>query len=371
MRKVLPTPLVTLLLFFIFLSFSNRAQTEPDSTKQEISDAPALKITGFVDAYFCYDFNNPLFHEVSAPFIYNYKRHNEFNINLSLLSGVYNGEKIRGRIGIMSGTYAQYNYAAEQDLLKHVYESNVGIKIKKHIWIDAGIFASHIGNESAFSIQNPTLTRSIIAENSPYYLTGAKATYDAGKKWLLSLLLVNGWQNIQETAFNTNKAVCTQITFRPSKKVELNSSTFIGNEKPDTAKQMRYFHHFYITTHFTKKIYLSASLDFGMQQKLMNKSQYENWLGSSVILKYKFTSKFSSSIRGELYNDKSQVIVTTGTPDGLEVVGSSINFDYSPYEGALIRLEGKSFFSKDLVFSKNKGFNNQATFITTSFAISF
>lgn len=360
-------------LVIILMTLSSRPffSQVADSTKKEEPDtAPPIKITGFVDAYYCYDLNSPRNHEVSAPFLYNYKRHDEMNINLALLSGSYSNDKIRGKVGLMSGTYAQYNYAAEQELLKHVYEANVGIKMAKHLWMDAGIFASHIGNESAFSIQNPTLTRSMMAENSPYYQTGAKLTYDAGKKWLFSALILNGWQNIQETHGNSNKPVCTQITYRPAKKIELNSSTFVGNEKADSIKQMRYFHHFYVTTHVTEHLYLSAAYDYGLQQKYKSK-KFDEWMASSVILKYKFTSKFSSSLRGEYYKDIQQVIVSTGTPNGLDVIGTSINFDFAPYEGALIRLEGKSFFAHDNVFQTHTGFSNQSTLVTASFAVSF
>ena len=36
-----------------------------------------------------------------------------------------------------------------------------------NLWLDAGIFVSHIGLESANSRDNLTLTRSIMADNSP------------------------------------------------------------------------------------------------------------------------------------------------------------------------------------------------------------
>jgi hypothetical protein len=53
---------------------------------------------------------------------------------------------------------------------------------KKTLWLDAGIFGSHMGFESALSIDNPTLTKSFVAENSPYYWSGAKLTYHIGEK---------------------------------------------------------------------------------------------------------------------------------------------------------------------------------------------
>jgi putative OmpL-like beta-barrel porin-2 len=358
------------LLFCLFSVFGLFAQTDP-AEPDTIKKTHTVQFSGFIDAYYSYDFNKPPNHEISAPFIYNYKRDNEFNINLALLSASYSGDKIRSKIGLMAGTYAQYNYASEQGLLKNIYEANAGIKLMKHLWLDAGIFASHIGNESAYSLTNPTLTRSIMAENTPYYQTGAKLTYDAGKKWLFSLLLLNGWQNIQETPDNTNKPVCTQVLYRPNDKTEFNYSTFIGNEKPDSAKQWRYFNHVYFTSHFSKKIYLSTAFDYGIQQKFKDKAHYDKWFGTSLILKYKLTRKFSTSVRGEYYSDPSQVIVTTNTPYGTQVLGTSLNLDFSPYQGSLIRIEGKMYNAQNDIFLTKNGHDSQTYIVTVDFVVSF
>jgi hypothetical protein len=92
------------------------------------------------------------------------------------------------------------NYAAESGVLKNIYEANVGVKISKHknLWIDAGILPSHIGFESAVSKDCFTLTRSMQAENSPYFESGAKISYTSDNgKWFVSGLVLNGWQRIQ------------------------------------------------------------------------------------------------------------------------------------------------------------------------------
>ena len=356
--------------FILFLFAVNFlfAQDYTDTTQHPHT----VQFNGFIDTYYSYDFNKPTYHQVSAPFIYNYRRNNEFNINIALLSASYSGDKIRAKIGLQAGTYAQYNYAQEQPLLQHIYEANAGIKVMKHLWLDAGIFASHIGNESAASLTNPTLTRSIMAENTPYYQTGVKLTYDASKKWLFSLLVLNGWQNIQET--NNNKPICTQILYRPNKNTEVNYSTFVGNEMPDNvAKQWRYFNHFYITSHLSKKVYLSAAVDYGIQQKPNNSVYYDKWYGTSVILKYKFMPKFSASLRGEYYSDKNQVIVITNLPYGTQVLGTSLNLDFSPYPSSLIRIEGKFYDAQNKIFSTETTglFTNQAFITTIDFVVSF
>lgn len=90
-------------------------------------------------------------------------------------------------------------------MLKHVYEAYAGFRPFAKAWLDLGIFGSHIGFESAISKDNRTLTRSIMADNSPYYESGARLTYEVDPKLTLTGLVLNGWQNIRET--NQSKAL--------------------------------------------------------------------------------------------------------------------------------------------------------------------
>src|SRR5215510_14432049 len=156
----------------VFLSIAAIAQ---DSTSEK---ATPLTFSGFAEAYYSYDFNKPV--DNNRPwFLYSHNRHNEFNANLAFVKGSYNAERIRANIAVAVGTYMNANYAAEPGVLKNIYEANVGVKISKtkNLWIDGGIFSSHIGFESAQSSTCWTLTRSMVADNTPYYESGAKLTY--------------------------------------------------------------------------------------------------------------------------------------------------------------------------------------------------
>src|SRR5690606_6122028 len=131
-----------------------------------------------------------------------------------------------------------------------------GVKIsrKHNLWVDAGIMPSHIGFESANGQSCRTLTRSMIADNSPYFESGAKLGYTTHNgKWYISGLMLNGWQRIQRVDGNSSLCGGTQVMFIPSDKVTLNSSTFFGNDKPDSLRQMRIFHHLHSTIHITSK----------------------------------------------------------------------------------------------------------------------
>lgn len=328
-----------------------------------------ITFSGFADVYYAYDFNKPQTHERPG-FLYNHNRHNEFNVNLAFLKAAYLSDRIRGNLAVMAGTYAQYNLAAEQDLLRNIFEANAGVQLAPKLWLDAGIFASHIGLESAISKDNYTLTRSLAAENTPYYESGAKLTYEAGSQWVFTGLVLNGWQNIREPAGNSSKAIGTQIQFKPTPAIVLNSSTFIGNEKPDSVKQQRYFHDFYATFQVSKQFKVAALFDIGTE-KQVGVDEYNTWFNPTLLLHYTFTDKVAMAARAEYYHDPNGVIINSGTPNGFKTTGYSFNLDYAPVTNVLLRVEGRLLDSQDANFTRNNKVVDKSTAITSSVAISF
>jgi len=65
------------------------------------------------------------------------------------------------------------------------------------------------------------------------------------------------------------------------------------------------------------------------------------------------------------------VIIASGTANGFQTTGFSLNVDYAPVSNAVIRLEARTLNSKDDVFIKGSGVSNNNTFITSSIAVSF
>src|SRR5688572_22521239 len=151
------------------------------TTKAQDSISKRLTFSSYVEAYYNYDFNQPP-NNKRPGFFYSHNRHNEFNVNLTFIKSSYNAERIRANLAIAAGTYINANYAAEPGVLKNIYEANVGYKLSanKNIWFDIGILPSHIGFETAISKDCWTLTRSMVADNSPYFESGAKLTYISG-----------------------------------------------------------------------------------------------------------------------------------------------------------------------------------------------
>lgn len=340
---------------------------------QQDTTKPSLKISGYIEVYYSYDFGKPADHN-RPPFIYSFNRSNEVNLNLGFIKVSYETQSVRANLALMTGTYSNANMASEPGVLKNIYVANAGVKIHKtkNLWIDAGVFSSHLGIESAIGKDCWNLTRSMAADNSPYYETGVKGTYISdNSKWLFSVLLLNGWQRIQRVDGNNSLATGHQITYTPSKKFTINSSSFIGNDKPDSAKQMRYFHDLYATYEWNEKYGLIAGFDIGAEQKIKGSRDYNIWYTPYLQLRYKLSQKIILAARCEYYYDKNQVIITTGTANGFQTVGYSFNTDIKIHSHALWRIEARALNSKDEIFTLDNKSSKHNYALTTSLAIAF
>lgn len=334
-----------------------------------------VEFSGYIEAYYLYDFNQPNNH-TRPGFIYSHNRHNEVNINLAYLKMAYSAPRLRASIAAMMGTYSNANLAAELGLLKNIYEASAGINLskKKQVWLDGGVFASHIGFESAVGKDCWNLTRSMLADNSPYYESGIKLTYTSNNgKLLISGLVLNGWQRIQRVDGNSLPSFGWQIQGKPNGKVLINSSSFIGSDKPDTVRQMRYFHNLYAVITATDKLGLIVGLDVGIEQKAKGSKQYSYWYSPVVIARYTPISQLALAARVEYYEDMNGVIISTGTPNGFGTLGYSFNIDYSPISNAMIRLEARLLHSyhDDIFMRKNGTYTQFSPSLGISFAYAF
>lgn len=341
-----------------------------DSTSEKTNP---LTFSGFAETYYGYDFNKPS--DNNRPgFLYSHNRHNEFNVNLAFVKAGFSEERTRANLAVAVGTYINANYAAEPGVLKNIYEANVGLKISKvkNLWIDAGVFPSHIGFESAHSPGCWALTRSMVAENSPYFESGARLTYTShNEKITLSALALNGWQRITRVNGNSLISWGTQVYVKPSDKVTFNYSTFLGTDKPDSMRLWRIYHNLYAILQFNDKIGLTTGFDFGSEQVSKGSSATNSWYTAVSILRLTPNNSWAVAIRGEYYSDENGVIIATGTPNGFKTASFSLNLDRKIGEHLMWRTEFRTFNSKDEIFMKGNSFIRNNNAITTSLTLNF
>lgn len=312
------------------------------SQAQEVLEkkGPSLEIKGFLDLYYGYDFNEPS-EKQRLPFLFNHTRHNQFGVNLALVSAKLSSDRFRASLGLQQGTYAQDNLASEPKALRWINEANAGLALnsEKTIWLDIGVLPSHIGFEYAVSTENLTLSRSIIAENSPYFETGARLSWQKDERWYFAFLYLNGWQRIQPIPGRNNPSFGTQASFTPSEKVVFNWSTFLGTDQGREAGTSLYFSNFYVDWKPAPDWHLIAGLDAG--RRTIELEADRNWWGTSLILQRRFTERLASAIRYEYYHDPFQAIATSNVDEGIQTSGLSLNTDWKIGEMLTFRIEGR------------------------------
>ncbi|MBL7737806.1 MAG: porin [Chitinophagaceae bacterium] len=339
----------SLILLSFLLCLSADLFAQPDTTNK-------LSFFGYVEAYYVKEADSPPGNQRPA-FLYNHNRHDQANINLALAKLFYAGRQFRFNAGIMLGTYPVYNLAGEPVVLNRVYELNAGIRlgVKKHIWLDGGIMASHIGFESALGKDGPTLSRSIVADNSPYYETGGRLSFQSDdKKIFLAVLALNGWQRIatkiDKGAFGTG----VQVMITPNDQLTINYSNYVGNGT--ATKRLRHYHNIYTIFSPGEKWKIIAGLDAGFQKKESDDGQ-ESWFSPVLITGYSISKKIKIATRAEYFHDENNVIITTLADLPFHTWGFSGNIDFTLLKNCLLRMEYRAFKSRYAIFEDNNGFS--------------
>jgi Putative beta-barrel porin-2, OmpL-like. bbp2 len=338
--------------------------------------AVTVSFGGFVDNYYAYDFGRPA--NFDRSFTTQAARHNEFNVNLAYIEAKVSGPRVRGRLALQAGTSVQSNYAGEPaigavsgpSLSRFIQEAVAGYQISPSLWVDGGIFLSHIGMETFISRDNLTYTRSLSADFTPYYESGVKLTWQATPKLTALFTVVNGWQNISEN--NQDKAVGTRLDYARSSSTTLSYYNFIGNEV--ASNRLRVFNGVGFKSAMTPAFTLQGNFDYGTQQQARTGSS--SWWSTGLIGKLQMTSLVGVSGRVERYQDPDQVIVATGSPGGFKATTASLGVDVSPVgpTRVLWRSELRGTWAGDPVFPNRAaatGTSRSNTLLVTSLALTF
>ncbi|MDN3669930.1 outer membrane beta-barrel protein [Echinicola jeungdonensis] len=306
-----------------------------------------LQFSGYLEGYYSYDFNQPDNHEKPS-FINHYHRHNEFNINLAYLQSQYQNKNVRANLGLMLGTFGQKIRKEEPLWAQMVYQANMGVKLSEGFWLDVGIMPSHFGGEGQIGMENVSLSPSILAENTPYYFTGAKLTYEKLKQWEFLLWLTNGWGNIQKKDRFQSLGLGAGVSYYPSNQLKISYNNYLGNEAPQTMKLFRFYNNLWIQ-YSRGQWGGNIRLDYGLEDHPF--STFNEWWGVMAQLKRSLTESFALGLRGEYFRDDSKVVMM----DISRLSGYSINLDYYLTKDAMARMEFKTFYSQGPHFERPAG----------------
>jgi hypothetical protein len=328
-----------------------------------------VSLDGFVDTYYAMDFNQPPAGD--RPYTILPTRQNEFAVNLATLGMSVARDRARARLALHTGTSVFANYSNEvreesgagpylADLIQHIQEAYAGYQIAENLWVDAGIYFSHIGTESFISKSNWTYTRSLVADFSPYYQSGVRFSWKASPSLSVQFHVMNGWQNILET--NRDKALGTQIIYQSDPKWSLTWNTFVGKET-----ELRIFQDWGLKVDVSPSWEVLVTFDYGMQKG--GGQGYLSWHGESLVNRFAFSETTHLAVRAERYFDPNKIIAKTSSPNGLQAWGASTNLDIQLTPELLWRNEVKWLTSKDAIYPSDTGNRNNVFLAVTSLGV--
>lgn len=329
------------------------ADTEPVAVPEPAAKPP-VHFGMFVDTYYSSSAYKPASRD--RQFLTQIARDREFNINLAHLEASVDEKRLRGRVALQFGTSVMANYQNEpstgrysnQVSVRNIQEAFVGYKLADKLWLDAGVFFSHIGVESWISQNNWNYTRALMADNSPYYSSGAKLTYEATANLTLQFLVLNGWQVI--TPPNRDKSLGTLVAYTISPKFKISHSLFAGNVADEgLSPQYRFYSNLILQYSPLQFLQFALSADVGMQRYTSTGAD-KFWYTGAISTRYIINPHWSTAVRLEYMLDQSEVLNSTGTAHGFQVGGLTTGIDYAPEEAYRLRLEYRNFFSRDAIY---------------------
>lgn len=240
------------------------------------------------------------------------------------------------------------------------------------VTIMAGRFVSTNGNESL----NPTLdinfSRSILYYMTPYTFTGIRGLYNPVDKVSLIGGVNNGPDNIRD--WSRRKTIELGLTYTPNPIFSLAAIGYNGQERATPATDfgplgMRTLFDLVGTINATDKLSLIANYDYAWQTKasLPNGSLGKAvWQGIAGYVNYKFTDKWSTSLRGEVFEDSNGF--RTGVRQNWREV--TLTVGYLPIKNLQIHAEVRRDFSNVSSFTNFSGIttsNNNQSFALETF----
>jgi hypothetical protein len=335
----------SLAIFSVALGSYVHAQ---DSTKKS-----SLNITGSVDAYYRYNFQNVK--DVNYATTNNYtsftNSQNSFELGMASVKAEYTTGKVTGVIDLGFGRRAEefsYNEAGS-GLGTAIKQAYISVAATDKLKFSIGKWATHVGYELVDAYLNRNYSMSYMFSFGPFFHTGLKAEYTAGnfgfmlgvanptdfvtasyeKKWILGQVSTSGaegklkaylnYQGGKDTANNAINQADLVVTGTLSDKFSIGYNGTVQSVKVD------------------------------------GKSSGDTWWGSAVYLNVDPSKVFGVTLRGEYFDDKKAVSVFSGaTGIGTSVFAATLSGNIR-IDNLTIIPEFRLDNSNEKIFRKSSG----------------
>ena len=308
----------------------------------EYDTTGSVEFTAYIDAYYA-TYSDTSGAGGYQKFPTTAPRNNQFGLNILQFGAKYQSRRFRGIGTVFFGDTPSSSWSSYFNMIQ---EAHLGFKIFNKLWIDAGFFRTHIGLESIQPRENITMSIATTTYFEPYFMSGAKLTWEQSSKWMFQLNAFNGYNNFVDN--NKNIAIGASTAFSPTDQLSFNLSTLYSDESNDGGlAQNRSYTNFvgtYHSTHWT----LGLDLNYGIQtnSKLTDSTQTASMFSTIAAVKYRITPSWAIYGRGEYFSDADEILTGPVVNEnheliGLDIAGLTIGGEYKPIPNSFFRIEGR------------------------------
>ena len=329
-------------------------------------DSTVVTVHALLDAAYSSSFNAPPNHQ--RAFTLQPSRNNQLGLMQGIAGVELRNTHVRGKFAVQSGWFADVLWTGADTAVRWLSEAWAGVRLTEGIWLDAGVYPSHIGAESMIARDNLVLSRLYASDATPYVETGASLTWEESASTTIALHVLNGWQRITDN--NDGIAVGTRITHRPTDNLAVTWSTFVGDEQPrGQEQQMRWYSNLWMSWTIAANTTLIAVADIGAQERTSNGYDVVWYLGA--IAAYRISPAMQLAARIEHMNDQRNVLFTSASNKPFVSTSASGNIDVRIGGNLLLRGEGRILQAPYAMFPSRTGLRMNDVFVTLSASYAF
>lgn len=313
-----------------------------------------FELTGYVDAYYAH-YSDTVGNSGYSKFPTIAPRNNQFGLNMVQLNGKYVSKDLRGTFTVFAGDCPA---AAWSPVYNYIQEANIGFRLYKKLWLDVGYFRTHIGLESIQPRENMTLSLATTSYFEPYFLSGAKLTWQKSEKLTFQLNVFNSFNQFIET--NKNKAIGASTSYTPNEKTNVTFSTIVCDETAlnenfdmNAVAHRRWYNNLCLTQKSRRWLF-GFEMNYGLQtnSNLVDSSRNAVVLSGLLAARYRITPQWSAYARTEAFVDRNEMLTGPVMNDshtivGPEILGFTHGYEYKPIPNSFVRVEMRVLSNRD------------------------
>ncbi|MDP4263034.1 MAG: outer membrane beta-barrel protein [Bacteroidota bacterium] len=316
-----------------------------------------LTITGSVDAYYRFNFNNAKDSARTNNYTSFTNSQNSFELGMASVKADYSIGKADGLVDLGFGRRAEEFSYNDQGTLAAIKQAYVSYAPSGHVKFTMGKWMTHVGYELCDAYQNRNYSLDYMFSYGPFFHTGLKADITVNNNFAFMLGLANPTDMV--TASFAKKHFLGQIHVNSTDNKISGYLNYMGGKDLSDATINQF------DAVITGTVCSKFSIGYNGSIKMVKPSggSSASWWGSALYLNYDPTSVFGLTARGEYFGDK-KAVAGFGTNIFDLTLSGNIHIDNLTLIPEF-RLDG----AKDAIFYKNSDTNTPTAKGTGTFIL--